>query len=88
MQDGKRRKGACMKTWQKYAAEAYGTFVLVGIGTGTILAVGFAQNPGILAVSLAFGFALIAARTPLGACPAAISIRRSRLRCSSTSGSM
>jgi aquaporin Z len=55
-----------MQTWQKYAAEVYGTFVLVGIGTGTILAVGFAQNPGILAVSLAFGLALITALSSVG----------------------
>jgi len=55
-----------MQTWQKYAAEVYGTFVLVGVGTGTILAVGFAQNPGILAVSLAFGAALITALYSVG----------------------
>jgi aquaporin Z len=29
-----------MKTWQKYAAEFYGTFVLVGVGMGAILGVG------------------------------------------------
>lgn len=28
-----------MKTWQKYAAEFYGTFVLVGVGMGAILGV-------------------------------------------------
>ncbi len=28
-----------MKTWQKYTAEAFGTFILVGIGTGAILGI-------------------------------------------------
>jgi aquaporin Z len=55
-----------MKTWQKYAAEVLGTFILVGIGTGTILAVGFAQEDGVVAISLAFGFALIAALYVVG----------------------
>lgn len=55
-----------MKAWQKYAAEALGTFILVGIGTGAILAVQFAQEPGLVAVSLAFGLALIAALYTVG----------------------
>ncbi|MBM3696830.1 MAG: aquaporin, partial [Actinobacteria bacterium] len=29
-----------MKAWQKYAAEAFGTFVLVGIGCGVVLGAG------------------------------------------------
>jgi aquaporin Z len=55
-----------MKTWQKYAAETLGTFIYVGIGTGSILAVQFAQEPGLVAVSLAFGLALIAALYTVG----------------------
>lgn len=55
-----------MKTWQKYAAEALGTFILVGIGTGAILGAAFAQEDLIVPVSLAFGFALIAALYTVG----------------------
>jgi len=55
-----------MQTWQKYAAEVLGTFVLVGIGTGTMLGIGAAQEPGTVAISLAFGFALIAALYMVG----------------------
>ena len=51
-----------MKDWQKYAAEAYGTFVLVGIGTGAILASG----GDLVAISLAFGLALIAGLFTVG----------------------
>jgi aquaporin Z len=51
-----------MKDWQKYAAEAYGTFVLVGIGTGAILASG----GDLVALSFAFGLALIAALFTVG----------------------
>ena len=50
-----------MKTWQKYAAEVFGTFMLVGIGTGAILGIKQAGEPLIIGVSLAFGFALITA---------------------------
>ncbi len=55
-----------MKAWQKYAAEALGTFMLVGIGTGAILAVQFADQPSLVAVSLAFGLALITALYTVG----------------------
>jgi len=50
-----------MKTWQKYAAEVFGTFMLVGIGTGAILGIKQAGEPLIIGVSLAFGLALITA---------------------------
>lgn len=50
-----------MDNWQKYAAEAYGTFVLVGVGTGAILAGG-----DVTAISFAFGLALIAALYTVG----------------------
>ena len=51
-----------MDNWQKYAAEAYGTFVLVGIGTGAILASG----GDIVAISLGFGLALVAGLYTVG----------------------
>lgn len=51
-----------MKDWQKYAAEAYGTFVLVGIGTGAILASG----GDLVAISFGFGLALIAGLFTVG----------------------
>ncbi|MEX2323795.1 MAG: aquaporin [Acidimicrobiia bacterium] len=54
-----------MQTWQKYAAEAYGTFVLVGIGTGAILGA-IATGGGVLTVALAFGLALIAGLYTVG----------------------
>jgi aquaporin Z len=44
-----------MASWQKYAAEAYGTFVLVLFGTGAILASG----GDYVAISFAFGLALV-----------------------------
>ncbi|OFW63369.1 MAG: hypothetical protein A2135_01735 [Actinobacteria bacterium RBG_16_67_15] len=44
-----------MGSWQKYAAEAYGTFVLVLFGTGAILASG----GDYLVIALAFGLALV-----------------------------
>lgn len=50
-----------MANWQKYAAEVYGTFVLVGVGTGTILAGG-----DLVAISFAFGLALIAGLYTVG----------------------
>jgi len=58
-QDGE--GSALMKTWQKYAAEVFGTFVLVGIGTGAILGMKQSGEPLIVGVSLAFGLALITA---------------------------
>lgn len=54
-----------MDNWQKYAAEAYGTFVLVGIGTGAILAAAVSGG-GVVEVSLAFGLALIAGLYSVG----------------------
>lgn len=50
-----------MQNWQKYAAEVYGTFVLVGVGTGTILAGG-----DLVAISFAFGLALMAGLYTVG----------------------
>lgn len=51
-----------MGNWQKYAAEAYGTFVLVLFGTGAILASGGDYT----VVSLAFGLALVAGLYTVG----------------------
>ena len=51
-----------MQHWQKYAAEAYGTFVLVAVGSGAILAAAAASTGAFtVAVSFGFGLALIAA---------------------------
>jgi len=44
-----------MANWQKYAAEVYGTFVLVLFGTGAVLASG----GDYVAISFAFGLALV-----------------------------
>jgi MIP family channel proteins len=55
-----------MKVWQRYAAEALGTFILVGVGTGSILAVQFAGEPSLLVVSLAFGLAFATALYTVG----------------------
>lgn len=56
-----------MKAWQKYAAEAYGTLVLVGIGTGTVIALGATNlEADITTVALAFGFAWMAALFTVG----------------------
>jgi aquaporin Z len=44
-----------MANWQKYAAEAYGTFVLVLFGTGAALG----SQGDYLVISLAFGLALV-----------------------------
>lgn len=52
-----------MANWQKYAAEVYGTFVLVGVGTGTILATG---GGDLVAISFAFGLGLVAALYTVG----------------------
>jgi aquaporin Z len=46
-----------MKIFQKYAAEFFGTFVLVGGGTGAVIGAGLGGD-GVLAVSLGFGLAL------------------------------
>jgi aquaporin Z len=57
-----------MDNWQKYAAEAYGTFVLVGVGTGAILGSTLASGGGLdlVAISLAFGLALVAGLYTVG----------------------
>jgi len=49
-----------MKIFQKYAAEFFGTFILVGGGTGAVIGAGLGGD-GVLAVSLGFGLALILA---------------------------
>ncbi|MDH3426044.1 MAG: aquaporin family protein, partial [Acidimicrobiia bacterium] len=48
-----------MNTWQKYLAEVFGTLVLVGIGTGSILAALATDTPLQAAVPLGFGLALL-----------------------------
>jgi aquaporin Z len=53
------------ESWQKYAAEAYGTFVLVGIGTGAILAAQVSGG-GVVEIALAFGLALTAGLFTVG----------------------
>ena len=49
-----------MDTWQKYAAELLGTFVLVFAGTTAIVATGLTGAPVLIAVAFAFGLALLA----------------------------
>jgi aquaporin Z len=51
-----------VENWQKYAAEAYGTFVLVGIGTGAFLV----SQGDLVVTAFAFGFAFIAALYTVG----------------------
>ncbi len=59
-----------MAKWQKYAAEIYGTFVLVLFGTGAILATGTATangfSPDVVGIALAFGLALVAGLYTVG----------------------
>jgi len=55
-----------MNTWQKYLAEVFGTLVLVGIGTGSILAALATDTPLMAAVPLGFGFALLMALYSVG----------------------
>jgi aquaporin Z len=56
-----------MKTWQKYAAEFFGTLFVVGIGTGTLIALGAPNlQADIVTVALAFGFAWIMALYTFG----------------------
>lgn len=52
-----------MSNWQRYAAEAFGTFVLVGLGCGVIIATGGAD---LLSVALAFGLAWLAGLYTVG----------------------
>lgn len=54
-----------MKTWQKYAAEFFGTLILVGGGTGAIIGAGLGGGD-ILAISLGFGLALMVALYSVG----------------------
>ena len=54
-----------MRTWQKYAAEFFGTFILVGGGTGAIIGAGVAQE-GMMAIALGFGLALTVALFAVG----------------------
>jgi aquaporin Z len=49
------------KSARKYWAEMTGTFVLVFVGLGTVLAVGGQQPVGNLGIGLAFGLAVLAA---------------------------
>jgi aquaporin Z len=49
-----------MDTWQKYAAELLGTFVLVFGGTTAIVASGVTGSPVLIVAALAFGLALLA----------------------------
>jgi aquaporin Z len=50
-----------MKMFQKYAAEFLGTFILVGVGTGTVISVGVSQGDVVLPIALGFGLALMVA---------------------------
>lgn len=54
-----------MKDWQRYAAEAYGTFVLVGVGTGAILAASISGG-GVVQIAFAFGLGLLAGLYTVG----------------------
>ncbi|MFH1331433.1 MAG: aquaporin [Actinomycetota bacterium] len=51
-----------MKAWQKHAAEAFGTFVLVGIGCGVVMSSG----GDAFAAAFGFGFAWLAALYTVG----------------------
>ncbi len=55
-----------MQVWQKYLAEFFGTLVLVGIGTGSILAALATGTPLMAAVPLGFGLALMMALYSVG----------------------
>ena len=55
-----------MDNWQKYAAELVGTLILVGMGTGTILAALATQTALQAAVPLGFGLALLVALYAVG----------------------
>ncbi len=55
-----------MQQWQKYAAEVFGTMILVGVGTGAILATLATDTPVQAAIPLGFGLALLAALYAVG----------------------
>jgi aquaporin Z len=50
----------------KYLAETVGTYILVGVGSMGILAVGATQGPLVVAVAFAFGLGLLAAIYAVG----------------------
>lgn len=54
-----------MENWQRYAAEVYGTFVLVIIGTGAILAAQVSGG-GVVEISFGFGLGLVAGLYTVG----------------------
>jgi aquaporin Z len=49
-----------MDSWQKYAAELIGTFVLVFGGSAAIVSAGVTSSPSLIVAALAFGLALLA----------------------------
>jgi MIP family channel proteins len=56
-----------MKAWQKYAAEAFGTFVLVGIGCGVVMGEALASGSASgFTAAFGFGFAWLAALYTVG----------------------
>ncbi|HSQ37920.1 MAG TPA: aquaporin, partial [Acidimicrobiia bacterium] len=55
-----------MRIWQKYAAEFFGTFILVGGGTGAIISVGSTTGMDAFAISIGFGLALLVALYVVG----------------------
>jgi len=55
-----------MRIWQKYAAEFFGTFILVGGGTGAIISVGSTTGMDVFAISVGFGLALLVALYAVG----------------------
>lgn len=55
-----------MKIWQRYAAEFFGTFILVGGGTGAIISVGSSVGMDAFAIAVSFGIALLVALYAVG----------------------
>jgi aquaporin Z len=55
-----------MEKVQKYLAEFIGTFILVGIGLGTLLGLVAMDTPDLLAIALAFGLAWMAGLYAVG----------------------
>jgi len=54
-----------MGNWQKYVAELYGTFVLVGVGTGAMLTAAVTGG-GAIEIAIGFGLGLVAALYTVG----------------------